>query len=496
MKQFPIIFIFLLIVGCNKQEVLITIDLPDQPEVNLIYTVPISGTIFWGFSDTLKANGTGKSELNLKITQPSFITIRNENVQNRVKMLIEPGCDYHVVMDTLKNIQITGANEKGQMLYTTLPNPEYIDMEIRKIVNPRNDTASLVSVQQKINDLKQSDLSKFKELLDGGEITKSFFDLIQKDRDCYYASMEATFLLQKTYEPVRLGIKIGDDLLQNLKKIYEQYPPNDERFLFSSFWTEYADSYIKDYNQFIREDFDLQKFMELRNSGAFNTYIINESKKYLSGKALEFFQARYIYYECFQSSYKGSLEKEFISLLEQFEKDYPQSEYLKYIRPFIDKIIDYYRIIEQPFDKDVLFLENYETFNTLEEAVKPLLGKKIYIDVWATWCGPCKVEFAHNEALKKILAENDIQLLYISIDRDDHDQNWKNEIKYHKLTGTHIRANSELQYNLMKRFDKKAESPYIAIPWYILVDEKGNITEEHAKSPSQLVSGEQLFANF
>jgi hypothetical protein len=41
--------------------------------------------------------------------------------------------------------------------------------------------------------------------------------------------------------------------------------------------------------------------------------------------------------------------------------------------------------------------------------------------------------------------------------------------------------------DLYKRFDRNAETPYMGIPWYMLVDEKGNIIEEHAKEPSQIV---------
>ena len=489
MKQFLIALIILIIAGCNQQEVVITVVLPDQPDVNLIYTVPISRTIFLGFSDTLKANETGKFELNLKRTQPSFVTIWDNSYSYRVKLLVEPGNNYHVVMGPEKNVQITGANEKGQMLYTTLPDPGFIEMELLKIVNYWNnnilDTTSLIFVHRKVNELKQSDMSKIRELLNSGEISKYFFDLVQKDRDCYYASLEARFSIIKARRQFDSGTKIEDELLENLKKIYKQYPPNDESLLFSSFWQEYAELYVKNYQQYIQEDFDFQKQQNFRKDGTLSTYYINESKKYLNGKALEFFQASHIHYTCFQSKF----EKELISLFEQFDKDYPKSKYSKYIKPYIDNIISYFQIIEQPFATDMLFMNGYETVNTLEEAIKPLLGKKIYIDVWATWCGPCKSEFAHNEALKKMFAENDIQQLYISIDRDDADQQWKDMIKFYNLSGTHIRGNQELNDNLIKQHN------VAFIPRYILIDEQGNIMEEHAKRPSQLVSGEELFVS-
>ena len=490
MKQFLIASFFLIIIGCSKKDVLITLEFSNQQEIDtLFYSVPLSGTVYFGFFDTLRVNETGKFELNLKITKPSFISFRDKNYSTLVKLLVEPGNNYNISLDNQKNVEITGVNEKGLMLYATLPDPLYVETELRTIANPYNDTVSLISVHEKINTLKQDDLSKFKELLDSKEITTSFYNIIKNDRDCYYASLEARFLHFKAYKPFNGGMKIDDEIFERLKTIYDQYPPNDENLLFTSFGSEYARNYIKDYQLFIQKDYNIQKLQDLRKAGIGNTYIINESKNHLTGKALEFFQARHIHYLCFEYQ---SHEKELIVLFEQFEKDYPNSEYSKFLKPYIDKLIVYHNNIENPLDKDITFLENYETVNTLEEAIKPLKGKKIYIDVWATWCGPCKAEFAHNEALKKILAENDIQQLYISIDVDDKDQEWKDAIKGFHLTGTHIRANKEFRNNLMVLFSKNNERPSISIPWYILIDEQGNIMEERAKRPSQLVSGDKL----
>ena len=144
----------------------------------------------------------------------------------------------------------------------------------------------------------------------------------------------------------------------------------------------------------------------------------------------------------------------------------------------------------QQVEESIVFLDS-NNINTLEDAIKSLLGKKIYLSVWATYCGPCKEEFAHNEALKKILTENGIQQLYISAERDDvNHQQWEDMIKSYNLTGTHIRANAELSKNLGILYALLQDR--LALPWYILIDEQGNIIKKHAKRPSRVVAGGKL----
>jgi len=133
----------------------------------------------------------------------------------------------------------------------------------------------------------------------------------------------------------------------------------------------------------------------------------------------------------------------------------------------------------------IYILDKQMPVKSLDELIGILKDKQIYIDRWATWCGPCLEQFTYNDALHQFLQDNDILLVYLNSDKDLEEEKWFDFIKTHKLRGYHLRLNDELKEDLVKR-----EIFIPMIPQYIIMNKEGSVMENKALKPSD---GENLF---
>ena len=127
---------------------------------------------------------------------------------------------------------------------------------------------------------------------------------------------------------------------------------------------------------------------------------------------------------------------------------------------------------------------NYPDSSGKNISLESLKGKLVYVDVWATWCGPCKAQIPFLKQLEEKYREEDIAFVSLSIDQLKNISKWKDMIVDKELEGIQIIAD--------KAWRSKFVTDYVieGIPRFILIDKDGNLMDPMAPRPAIYVEGE------
>ncbi len=200
-----------------------------------------------------------------------------------------------------------------------------------------------------------------------------------------------------------------------------------------------------------------------------------------------------------QNNASTYLSKVNSSLPNGYAKDMMMFEYLQYgLRPD-ENLEDAYTIYKNSSPNPENFKIISTRYNVLKAITKgnpsptftfenhkggttdlaSLQGKLVYIDVWATWCGPCLREIPSLQKVEEDYKNKNVHFVSISIDEKKDYDTWKTMVTEKNLGGIQLMADNNWK-------SKFAESYGInSIPRFILLDAKGNIVSADAPRPSE-----------
>ena len=244
-----------------------------------------------------------------------------------------------------------------------------------------------------------------------------------------------------------------------------------------------SEAFYKKLAERIKEDTTAGEFVEYYQVLRTYMHLLGDRKMGESGKSLDKLRCEVEYID------KNICNKK----MREYLADDCLSSYIKYYG--VEGVDEFLPVYDRMVDNEKLknkFHKSYSQYVSLEPGKKApafslldingkqvnlsdFLGNYVYIDVWATWCMPCRGELPYLKELKEKMKDKNIHFVCISVDKDINA--WKKMVKEENLGG--IQLNTGGDKSFMQAFGIRG------IPRFILLDPEGKIVNPEMSRPTQ-----------
>lgn len=136
---------------------------------------------------------------------------------------------------------------------------------------------------------------------------------------------------------------------------------------------------------------------------------------------------------------------------------------------------------------------NYKLFTSdkkeisLRQIIASNKSKVIYVDFWASWCGPCIEMLPYSKKLKTNWGSKGVETIYISLDFNTNE--WQKGIKKHQITNEqNFLIDNDGEPSIVEKYFNVN-----SIPRYLIIDKAGKLINKDAPRPDNVSLLEGIF---
>ena len=381
----------------------------------------------------------------LPFTEAKVISV---GPQREVKLFLEPGDQLHIDADLLdlpQSLCFSGQGAANNQFLAALRTrfADYLRINYKDLE---------VDPFRKMIDQRRLEMTRF---LDEGynqyQLTPAFVDYYRAE--ITYGWAEDLVAYPRSYERQngRENEAIPDDYFDAL----EQVELVEETAIGTSHYRTFLSRNFFRLWQEWHNHPDTKQMTTEKRRDQFETYVpYNQAKRTLRGKVLYFFLAGEIVMD-FQYGLFNIGEQRWA----EFLQDNPYPEYTEVVEEVVREASKIKPGRPAP-DFTVDDLQGQSV------SLSDFKGQAVFLDFWASWCGPCIEAVPHLEELKQQTRDQKVVFLNISLDPADE---WHQAVDEHGLTGVHVHAPGGKQSAVARLYQVSG------IPSYFLVGPDGRM---------------------
>lgn len=364
-----------------------------------------------------------------------------------------------------KQISFSGNNAEGHEMINSSYDFKKMYIPIGELIASTRDSKEIL---QGVNNQELKTKELLNSLLSQNKISKSFYDF-----SISYAETNRLALCSinlTDYLAVEDSIVVSD-VRESIRVLDTKYDAFDIKYKNIKTGNHY-------HNIMNKCSFIEQKIIK----GEYNDYGLwskEDSKYNYAPKDLQEFV-------CFKKIIQNDFD---VPLYFKYKKVFPKGVYLEILNRHYELVLKRKKKDLKPLvlytlnERETLLKNNSDKpVNSLEELIQnSFKGKPVFVDLWATYCGPCKKEFEYSAELHQFLKSQNIEILYLSLDKENSVRRWEDDVLKHKLYGTHILGTKKFEEILIKLLNNQQ----LLIPNYLLFDASGKLVKSDFAKPSQ-----------